>query len=153
MNGSKKLDWIVGLFVLVGLAAIAVLSISVGGASYSGRGGLPLYATFDEIGGLKDRAPIMIAGVKVGKVERIELDGDYRARIKIDIDDTLELPVDSSAAIRTAGLLGDQFIHIELGAEEEILAADEEIAYTEDALVIESLIGKLVHNLGMNKDE
>ncbi|MBW2712968.1 MAG: outer membrane lipid asymmetry maintenance protein MlaD [Deltaproteobacteria bacterium] len=153
MNDSKKLDWIVGLFVLAGLAAIAVLSFSVGGASYSGRGGLPLYATFDEIGGLKDRAPIMIAGVKVGKVERIELDGDYRARIKIDIDDTLELPVDSSAAIRTAGLLGDQFIHIELGAEEEILVAGEEIAYTEDALVIESLIGKLVHNLGMNKDE
>jgi phospholipid/cholesterol/gamma-HCH transport system substrate-binding protein len=63
------------------------------------------------------------------------------------------LPIDSSASIRTAGLLGDQFIHIELGAEEEVLVVGEELAYTEDAIVIETLIGKLVHNLGIKKDE
>ena len=76
MNSSKKLDWIVGLFVLLGLGAIATLSISIGGATYSGKGGLTLYATFDEIGGLKDRAPVLIAGVKVGLVEGISLSED-----------------------------------------------------------------------------
>jgi phospholipid/cholesterol/gamma-HCH transport system substrate-binding protein len=152
MNSSKKLDWIVGIFVLVGLGAIATLSISIGGATYSGKGGLTLYATFDEIGGLKDRAPVLIAGVKVGLVENISLSEDYRAKVQFDVDDTLMLPIDSSASIRTAGLLGDQFIHIELGAEEETLVAGEEMAYTEDAIVIETLIGKLVHNLGIDKD-
>jgi phospholipid/cholesterol/gamma-HCH transport system substrate-binding protein len=153
MNSSKKLDWIVGLFVLLGLGAIATLSISIGGASYSGKGGLTLYATFDEIGGLKDRAPVLIAGVKVGLVEGISLSEDYRAKVQFDVDDTLMLPIDSSASIRTAGLLGDQFIHIELGAEDEVLVVGEEMAYTEDAIVIETLIGKLVHNLGIDKDE
>ncbi len=153
MNSSKKLDWIVGLFVLLGLGAIATLSISIGGATYSGKGGLTLYATFDEIGGLKDRAPVLIAGVKVGLVEGISLSEDYRAKVQFDVDDTLVLPIDSSASIRTAGLLGDQFIHLELGAEEEALVAGEEMAYTEDAIVIETLIGKLVHNLGIDKDK
>jgi phospholipid/cholesterol/gamma-HCH transport system substrate-binding protein len=153
MNSSKKLDWIVGIFVLLGLGAIATLSISIGGATYSGKGGLTLFATFDEIGGLKDRAPVLIAGVKVGLVQGISLSEDYRAKVQFDVDDTLMLPIDSSASIRTAGLLGDQFIHIELGAEEEVLVVGEELAYTEDAIVIETLIGKLVHNLGIKKDE
>jgi phospholipid/cholesterol/gamma-HCH transport system substrate-binding protein len=153
MNSSKKLDWIVGIFVLVGLGAIATLSISIGGETYSGKGGLTLFATFDEIGGLKDRAPVLIAGVKVGLVQGISLSEDYRAKVQFDVDDTLMLPIDSSASIRTAGLLGDQFIHIELGAEEEVLVVGEEMAYTEDAIVIETLIGKLVHNLGIDKDK
>jgi phospholipid/cholesterol/gamma-HCH transport system substrate-binding protein len=153
MSNSKNIDWIVGIFVLVGIGAIAYLSFSIGGATYSGRGGLTLYATFNQIGGLKDRAPIQIAGVKVGMVKGITLNDDYRAAVELDVDDTLELPIDSSASIRTAGLLGDQFINIDLGAEEESLVAGEELAYTEDALVLENLIGKLVHNLGMNKDE
>jgi hypothetical protein len=119
----------------------------------TGKGGLTLYATFDEIGGLKDRAPVLIAGVKVGLVEGISLSEDYRAKVQFDVDDTLMLPIDSSASIRTAGLLGDQFIHIELGAEDEVLVVGEEMAYTEDAMVIETLIGKLVHNLGIDKDK
>jgi len=89
----------------------------------------------------------------VGMVKGITLNDDYRASVELDVDDTLELPIDSSASIRTAGLLGDQFINIDLGAEDESLVAGEELAYTEDALVLENLIGKLVHNLGMDKDE
>ncbi len=153
MDGTRRQDWLVGIFVLLGLLAIGYLSVSVGGASYKGKGGLLLIATFDEIGGLKDRAPVTMSGVKVGQVRGISLDDAYRASVEIDIDATLELPVDSSASIRTSGLLGDQYVRLELGAEEELLRSGEEIAYTEDAIVIESLIGKLIHNIGLKSSE
>ncbi len=153
MDGTRRLDWLVGIFVLLGFLAIGYLSVSVGGESYKGRGGLILIATFDEIGGLKDRAPVSVSGVKVGRVREISLDEEFRARIELDVDATLELPNDTSASIRTSGLLGDQYIQLVLGAEEEILRSGEEIAYTEDAIVIESLIGKLIHNIGLKSNE
>lgn len=153
MKDAAKRDTIVGLFVAAGLLAIAYLSFSIGGINYHGPGGLALTATFDEIGGLKARAPVLIAGVKVGQVTAIDLDQNFRARVSLDLDSKLKLPVDSSAAIRTAGLLGDQNIHLTPGAESEYLASGEEIAYTESAMVIESLVGKLIHNLGLSKKE
>jgi phospholipid/cholesterol/gamma-HCH transport system substrate-binding protein len=143
---------VVGLFVLAGLAAIAYLSIQVGGLSYKGPGGLELVASFDEIGGLAPRAPVSISGVKVGQVSRIELDPTLRARVTLDLDKSLALPVDSTASIRTAGLLGDQFISLEPGAEEQMLKSGEEIAFTESALSIERLIGKFVHDSGIENE-
>jgi phospholipid/cholesterol/gamma-HCH transport system substrate-binding protein len=146
MQPSSRRDLIVGLFVLAGLGAIAYLSIQVGGLSYTGPGGLHLTATFDEIGGLTTRAPVVISGVKIGHVAGIGLDENLRARVVLDLDPRYGIPLDSSAAIRTAGLLGDQFIAIEPGAEEESLRSGEEIAYTESALNIEKLVGRLVHD-------
>ena len=149
MQPSATRDLIVGLFVAAGLAAIGYLSIQVGGLSYKGPGGLRLYATFDEIGGLKARAPVEIAGVTVGQVVTIGLDPSMRARVTIDVDPSLKLPSDTSAGIRTSGLLGDQFIALEPGAEEQTLAPGEEIGMTESALSIERLIGKFVHDSGV----
>lgn len=149
MQPSATRDLIVGLFVAVGLAAIAYLSIQVGGLSYKGPGGLRVYAVFDEIGGLKPRAPVSIAGVTVGQVVSIDLDDGLRARVTLDVDPRLQLPSDTSAGIRTSGLLGDQFIALEPGAEETMLAAGDEIAMTESALSIERLIGKFVQNSGV----
>src|SRR5262245_52818798 len=134
MQPSATRDLIVGLFVVVGLAAIAYLSIQVGGVSYKGPGGLRLYAVFDEVGGLKPRAPVSIAGVTVGQVMEIGLDDGLRARVLLDVDPRLKLPSDSTAGIRTSGLLGDQFIALEPGAEETLLASGEEIPMTESAL-------------------
>jgi phospholipid/cholesterol/gamma-HCH transport system substrate-binding protein len=152
MKPSPVRDLLVGLFVVVGLASIGYLSIQVGGVSYKGGGGLTLYAAFDEIGGLKARAPVSIAGVTVGEVESIALDELLRARVTIDVEADLELPIDTSAGIRTAGLLGDQFIALEPGGEEELLVSGEEIAYTESALSIERLIGRFVHDSGIDSD-
>ena len=149
MQPSATRDLIVGLFVAAGLAAIGYLSIQVGGLSYKGPGGLRLYATFDEIGGLKPRAPVEIAGVTVGQVVAIGLDPSMRARVTLDVDPSLKLPTDTSAGIRTSGLLGDQFIELEPGAEDQTLATGEEIAMTESALSIERLIGKFVHDSGV----
>jgi phospholipid/cholesterol/gamma-HCH transport system substrate-binding protein len=153
MQTSATRDLIVGLFVLSGLAALAYLSIQVGGMAYTGPGGLELHATFDEVGGLRPRAPIAIAGVKVGQVSRIELDPDLRARVTLDLDPELRLPTDTSARIVTSGLLGDQFVILEPGAEDDMLEAGGEIDITESAILLESLIGKFVNDAGLGEGE
>ena len=86
-----------------------------------------------------------IAGVTVGRVKAIRLDSDLRARVTLQVPSDLELTVDSSAAIRTSGLLGDQFIALEPGAEDEFLTDGEEFSFTESALNLDKLIGTLVH--------
>ncbi len=153
MEASPVRDLAVGGFVLAGLAALGWLSLQVGGISYEGRGGLRLVATFDEVGGLKPRAPVSISGVTVGKVGSIALDDGLRARVVLDVDAGLELPVDTSAAILTEGLLGDQFVSLAPGAEEELLQSGDEIQFTESALSIERLIGKFVNNAGLGEGE
>jgi phospholipid/cholesterol/gamma-HCH transport system substrate-binding protein len=107
VQSSSGRDLIVGAFVLLGLGALGYLAIQVGSLSYSGPGGLEVVAVFDEIGGLSKRAPVVISGVKVGQVKSITLDDDLRARVVMDLDRSLELSVDSSASIRTLGLLGN----------------------------------------------
>lgn len=153
MQGSRGRDLSVGIFVLIGLAAVAYLSIQVGGLSYAGPGGLTLLADFDEIGGLSVRAPVVISGVKVGQVTAISLDENLRARVVMDVDENLELPIDTSAAIRTAGLLGDQFVALEPGAEDQLLTSGEQLSFTESAFNIEKLVGALVHETQIGDGE
>ena len=141
-------DLWVGLFLLVGCAAIAFLSVSVGGATYRGPGGLELFVTFDQVGGLKPRAPVVIGGVKVGQVKSILLDEDLRARVGLDVDGKLRLPTDTSASILTAGVLGDQYVELTPGGAEESLGPGDEIEFKQDAFVLERLIGRLIQNLG-----
>ena len=144
MAPSPVRDLIVGLFVLAGLGALGYLTLQLGGVSYTGPGGFELYASFDEIGGLGRRSPVRISGVKVGQVTAVELDPYLRARVRLDLDPSLELPVDSKAEIRTSGVLGDQFVALEPGAEDELLAHGEEFSFTQDAISIERLIGKFM---------
>lgn len=152
MQPSPVRDLVLGLFVAAGLGTLGYLSIQVGGLQYAGNGGLVLHATFDEIGGLKARAPVTIAGVTVGQVKSIALDDLLRARVTLEVDADLELPVDSSAGIRTQGLLGDQLIALEPGGEEDLLASGDEFEYTESALSIERLIGRFVQNSGVESE-
>jgi phospholipid/cholesterol/gamma-HCH transport system substrate-binding protein len=149
MHQSPVRDFVVGLFVLVGLGAIAYLSMTIGGLAFSDRGGLTLYAAFDEIGGLKPRAPVAVAGVKVGQVKSIRLGENLRARVELDLDSRLEIPTDTSASIMTSGLLGDQYISLQLGGEEACLKSGDEIGFTESAVILERLIGKFVHDSGV----
>jgi phospholipid/cholesterol/gamma-HCH transport system substrate-binding protein len=152
MQPSPIRDLTVGLFVLAGLAALAYLTFQVGGLSYKVPGGFELYASFDDIGGLKERAPVKLSGVKVGQVDSVALDDLLRARVKLDLAPGLELPVDSAARILTSGVLGDQFIALEPGAEEDILRPGDEIEFTESALSIEKLIGKFVNDAGLEEE-
>lgn len=153
MSQSLMRDSLVGIFVLIGLGAIAYLSVSLGGASYRGPGGLELIATFDQIGGLKLRSRVVVGGVKMGQVIAITLDEDLRARVMLEIDDQLRLPVDTSASILTSGVLGDQYIELEPGGEEQYLQSGDEIQFTQNAFVLERMIGKVVQNLDVNSSE
>ena len=110
MSRSPLRDLIAGLFVLVGIAAVAFLSLRVAGDPFLPANTMRVYASFDQTGGLKERAPVEIAGVRVGQVNAITLGPDYRARVAIDLGPEVQLPVDSSASIVTAGLLGDRYI-------------------------------------------
>ena len=141
-------DLTVGSFLLLGIAAIAYLSLSLGASSYSGRGGMILYASFDELGGLAARASVVIGGVPVGEVEAITLQEDFRAHVTMNVDQTLQLPDDSSATILTQGLLGNKYVALEPGGSEDLLEDGAEITYTQSATVLERLIGRLMQNIG-----
>jgi phospholipid/cholesterol/gamma-HCH transport system substrate-binding protein len=148
MGGSSGRDLAVGCFVLIGLGAIAYLSVTIGGLGNGGPMGLQLVAKFDEIGGLKPRSAVVISGVRVGQVESITLGDDYRARVVLNVDPTLALPVDSTASIVTAGVLGDRYVSLQLGGETDTLENGDVIDFTESAVVLERILGKIVHNLG-----
>jgi len=152
MRRSPTRDLLVGGFVLAGLAAIAYLSLSVGGISYTGPKGLKVYADFDEIGGLKPRAPVVVSGVKVGEIESIGLAEDYRARVQFNLDPALALPVDTTASIVTSGVLGDRYVSLQPGAEDELLKSGERIEFVESAVILERMIGKLIHNANVGSD-
>ena len=137
---------VVGVFVLAGLAAMAYMSLNIGGLSLKGPSDFRLFAGFDETGGLKARAPVVISGVRVGEVIGIELDEDYRARVELALRDDLELPADTSASIMTNGILGDRYILLQLGGDVQYLASGDELSFTESALLLERMIGKLIHN-------
>jgi phospholipid/cholesterol/gamma-HCH transport system substrate-binding protein len=153
MQPSPSRDLAVGIFVLVGLCAVAWLSIQVGGLSFTGSDRMPLEASFDQIGALKPRAPVVIAGVTVGQVTSIGLGSDLRALVTLSVDRNLKLPDDTSAAIRTAGLLGDQFIALEPGASEQDLKPGATIAFTQNALSIESLISKFATGISTGGEQ
>ena len=148
MSSSGTRDLAVGIFVVIGLMALAFLSVQVGGLSLGRQGGLVLFATFDDIGGLSNRSPIRIGGVRVGRVTEIELDANLRPRVQLDLSPDLELAIDTMAAIRTSGLLGDQFIALEPGAEDEMLVSGEDVVFTESATNLDKLIGAVVHGGG-----
>jgi len=120
----------------------------VGGTSFRRGDSLSLIADFDELGGLKPRAPVVISGVKVGQVRAIDLGQDYRARVTLDLQPGLELPNDTSASIVTSGLLGDRYISLQPGGDTQVLKNGDTLTFTESAVLLERLLGKLVHNVG-----
>lgn len=148
MRESPERELWVGVFALAGLAALAWLSFSVGGVDLFRSRGLELTATFDEIGGLKQRAQVVIGGVKVGQVKSIDLADDFRARVTLEVSGGLELPADTSASILTSGVLGDQYIALEPGGDPELLAPGDPIEFTQGAVILERLIGRLIQNIG-----
>jgi phospholipid/cholesterol/gamma-HCH transport system substrate-binding protein len=149
MQRSRLRDLIVGTFVLCGLLSISYMSIQLGGLYHSRGSGLKLYATFDQVGDLKERAAVQIAGVKVGEVKTIELDEFMRARCLLDLDPVLKLDSETTAAIQTAGLLGAKLIALEPGGSDVMLRSGDEISRTDSAVSLESLLGKFVNNSGI----
>ncbi|MFO1228083.1 outer membrane lipid asymmetry maintenance protein MlaD [Roseateles sp.] len=145
---KKSIEVMVGLFVLLGMLGLVFLALKA--ANLGGAGGGDTYtlqARFDNIGGLKARAPVRTAGVTIGRVSTITLDPKtYQGLVLMEIQKGFEFPKDTSAKILTAGLLGDQYIGLEAGADEKNLAAGDTIRQTQSAVVLESLIGQFLNS-------
>ena len=145
----EKVDLWVGIFVLLGALALVFLALKAGnllnvlavGKTYS------VTANFDNIGGLKPRAPVKSAGVVVGRVSSITFDDKmYQGVVTMELDSRYQFPVDSSAKILTSGLLGEQYIGIEPGGDEKNFVAGDKIRYTQSAVVLENLISQFLYS-------
>lgn len=152
----KSFDVWVGVFVLLGAAALFFLAMKAGNmSSFSLEQTYPVITKFDNIGGLKPRAPVKSAGVVVGRVGEIAFDDKtYQAVVTLNLDTNYKFPKDSSAKILTSGLLGEQYIGIEAGGDTNNLAAGDQIKMTQSAVVLENLIGQFLYSKAAEgKDE
>lgn len=140
----------VGLFVALGIFALAFLSFRVAGGlpiSSNSQQTYTVYANFSDIGSLKVKAPIKASGVLVGRVSNIQLDPEtYQAKVTLDLDKKYQFSTDVSAQILTSGLLGEQYIGLMQGGDTENLSAGDTITLTSSAMVLENLIGKFMTN-------
>lgn len=152
---NRTMEIGVGLFLLAGLLALMLLALRVSGlAPGNNVDTYKVYAHFDNIAGLTVRAKVTMAGVNIGRVTAIDLDRDsYTGRVTMELDSAVDnLPVDSTASILTAGLLGEKYVGISVGGDEELLADGGTIHDTQSSLVLEDLIGKFLLN-SVNKDQ
>ena len=145
---KRTIEILVGLFVMLGLAALVFVSLKAANlTSFSNGASYPLTARFDNIGGLKARAPVRSAGVVVGRITGISLDPkSYQGVVTMEIQRDYLFPKDTSAKILTAGLLGDQYVGLEPGGEVDNLPAGGTIKQTQSAVVLENLIGQFLFN-------
>ncbi|MBE7417302.1 MAG: outer membrane lipid asymmetry maintenance protein MlaD [Ideonella sp.] len=145
---KRNIETLVGAFVLLGLLALVFVALKAANlTSFSATDTYTLTARFDNIGGLKVRAPVRSAGVVVGRVTGITLDPKtFQGVVKLEIDRHFQFPRDSSAKILTAGLLGDQYVGIEPGGEDKNYAPGDTVTQTQSAVVLENLIGQFLFN-------
>lgn len=156
MTRQVKAEIGVGLLVLLTLVSMVFIALKVSNFNaMQDRPSYQLEALFSNVGGLTVRAPVKVSGVTIGRVAEISIDPiSYRARVLMDIyNDYDDLPMDSSASILTSGLLGSQYVGIEIGGDEQVLADGGRFDYTQSALVLENLIGRLMVSLTEGGDK
>jgi len=141
---KTNLELSVGIFVVLGLAAVAYLTIKLGAGSLVGSNTYLVEARFANAGGLHPGSNVLLAGVTVGRVESIRMEPtDYSAIATIRVYSNVHLPTDSMASIKTTGLIGDKYVSLSPGADETFLTPGTRITMTESAVDLESLIGKM----------
>jgi len=147
MAHRRGIEILVGLFMAAGFLALFFLAMKVSNlGAYTDTEGYRITARFDNIGNLKVRGPVKMAGVRIGRVEAIAFDKDtYQAAVTLHVERQFDtIPVDSFASIYTAGLLGEQYVGLEPGGAEEFLQDGDEIDQTQPAMVLEQLVGQLL---------
>jgi phospholipid/cholesterol/gamma-HCH transport system substrate-binding protein len=146
--GRKSIETLVGLFVLLGLLAIVFLALKAANlATFRVGGTYAVTAKFDNIGGLKVRAPVKSARVTIGRVAAIALDtSSYQGTVTMELEQGIAFPTDTSAKILTSGLLGDQYIGLEPGGSEQSLKPGDQIKMTQSAVVLENLISQFLYS-------
>ncbi|MCC5856790.1 MAG: outer membrane lipid asymmetry maintenance protein MlaD [Ectothiorhodospiraceae bacterium] len=153
MAKQRIIEIWVGLFVAAGFAALFGLAMQVSNIPvFQTTEGYDVYLRFENVGGLRPRAPVTMSGVRVGRVKSIELDENtYQALVTITIESRFDrIPEDTSASIFTSGLLGEQYIALDPGGTDWFLEAGDEIALTQGALVLERLIGRFLTSMGQD---
>jgi phospholipid/cholesterol/gamma-HCH transport system substrate-binding protein len=156
MNGKQRLiETSVGVFIILGIVALAFLAFKVSGLTvFSGGETYRVSAEFESIGDLEIRAPVTIAGVRVGEVSSIDLDPTtYQAMVRMHIDDGIKIPEDSTANIYTAGLIGANYISLTPGLSETYLKNRGKIERTNQALILQNVIGQLLFSLKSDSKE
>lgn len=146
---TRNIEILVGLFIVMAILAMVMLSLKVSNlASYGSEDDVyEIRAEFENIGGLKVRSPVSAGGVRVGKVADISYNNEqFTAVVSMSIENGYQFPLDTSASILTAGLLGEQFVGLEPGGDEEFLAEGGEVELTQSALVLEQIIGQLLYS-------
>jgi phospholipid/cholesterol/gamma-HCH transport system substrate-binding protein len=145
---KRGIETVVGLFVLLGFVAIGYLALKAANLAAMTVGETyTVTARFDNIGGLKPRAPVKSAGVTVGRVSSISLDGKtFQGLVTMELEKRFAFPKDTSAAILTAGLLGDQYVGLNPGGDDANLGAGDTIRMTQSAVVLENLISSFLYN-------
>jgi phospholipid/cholesterol/gamma-HCH transport system substrate-binding protein len=148
MMDRTTMDLWVGIFVAGGIAALMGLAMKVGNLTASSIGETyTVTAAFENIGGLKSRAPVKSAGVVVGRVANIQFDTTtFEAKVTINVDKRYPFPKDTFANIYTAGLLGEQYVGLEAGGDPDPLENGDKIAHTQDAVVLEKMISQFLYN-------
>ena len=147
MGSSRVVETVVGLFIIVGIASLFFLAMQVSNlGSLNADDGFVIKARFDNISGLKVRSPVSVSGVTIGRVKAIYYDTDvYRAVVEMLIEPRYtSLPLDTTASIFTAGLLGEKYIGLDPGGDEEYLKDGDMIEFTQPALVLEEVVGKFL---------
>lgn len=156
MLHSRTVEIWVGLFIAAGMAALFMLAMQVSNLTVvNDDDGYNVTARFENISGLKVRSPVTVAGVRVGRVTNIGFDPKtFQAVVTMNISTTYDvLPLDTSAAIYTAGLLGEQYIGLEPGGDFEVLKDGDEVMLTQSAIVLEQMIGQLLFSQSQDKGE
>ncbi len=141
MKGKLNLELVVGVFLLVGILCLGYLSVRLGKVDVWGKPGYRVFAVFSDIGGLRDGAPVEVAGIEVGQVVGIRLE-DYEARVELRVNPGLVLREDTIVSVKTRGLIGEKFIQINPGAADEVIRPGGRIRQTESAVDIEAIISK-----------
>lgn len=150
----RSLELSVGIFVGIGLAALFMLAMQASNlSSFTNEGSYQVKARFDNIGGLKVKSAVKVAGVKVGQVAEIDYDSDtFEAVVVMNINDKYnQFPRDTIASIFTSGLLGEQYIGLEPGGDDRLLDNQSEISHTQSAMVLEQLIGQFLFSKSEDK--
>jgi len=141
---QNNLELLVGIFVLLGIVAVAYLTIKLGSGSLVGGPTYLIEARFANAGGLHSGSSVLVAGVTVGRVEALRMDPeDFSAIATLRVLNDVQLPTDSMASIKTSGLIGDKYVALSAGAEEDVLEPGSRITMTESAVDLESLVSKM----------
>lgn len=144
MKNYKKIEMIVGIFVLVGIMSITLLAVKLGGIGGVGTKGYELIAIFDDAGGVRAGSDVLLAGVIIGKVTSVTLKDNEEALMILNITPEVNIASDSSLSIRTKGLIGEKFVRVNQGIEEDYLGSGDEFDDTESPINLEDMIGKYI---------